>query len=83
MTAKRMQNTHEKAKLERVKNSKLFHKRDASISQHANLIKQKKYKKVTKTKTKKIHSKKLQISTRVALKKINIKTLNLRTKGKE
>ena len=36
---KRMQNTHEKAKLEWVKNSKLFHKRDISISSHLNLTK--------------------------------------------
>ena len=35
MTAKRMQNSHEKAQqLEWVKNSKLFHKGDASISPH-------------------------------------------------
>ena len=44
MTAKRLPNTQ----LERVKNSK--HKRDASISLHSNLAKQKKYQKVTKTK---------------------------------
>ena len=37
MTAKRMQNTHEKAQLEWVKISKLFHKRDASISPYTNL----------------------------------------------
>ena len=40
MTAKRMQNSHEKAQqLEWVKNSKLFHERDASTSPHANLTK--------------------------------------------
>ena len=39
MTAKRIQNTHEKAQLERVKNIKLFHKRVASISPHTNLTK--------------------------------------------
>ena len=39
MMAKRMQNTQEKAQLEWVKNSKLFHKRDASISPHTNLTK--------------------------------------------
>ena len=32
MTEKNMQNTHEKNQLEWVKNSKLFHKRDARIS---------------------------------------------------
>ena len=32
-----MQNTHEKAQLEWIKNSKLFHKGDASISPHTNL----------------------------------------------
>ena len=32
-----MQNTHEKAQLEWVKISKLFHKRDASISPYTNL----------------------------------------------
>ena len=38
MTAeKRMQNTHEKAQLQGVKNSKLFHKGNASISPHTNL----------------------------------------------
>ena len=39
MTAKRMQNTHEKAQLARelVKNSKLFNKHDASISLYENL----------------------------------------------
>ena len=36
MTAKGMQNTHEKAQLEWVKNSKLIHKRDASISPYTN-----------------------------------------------
>ena len=40
MAAKHMQNAHEKAQLEWVKNNKLFHKRDA------------KYQKVTKIKTK-------------------------------
>ena len=40
MTAKRMQNSHEKPEqLERVKNSKLFHKCDAVISPHTNLTK--------------------------------------------
>ena len=40
MTAKRMQNSHEKAQqLKGVKNSKLFHKRYASISPHPNLTK--------------------------------------------
>ena len=32
MTEKWMKNSHEKAELEWVKDSKLFHKRDASIS---------------------------------------------------
>ena len=40
MTAKRMQNSHEKAQqLEWVKNSNLFHKRDTSISPRTNLNK--------------------------------------------
>ena len=39
MTAKHMQNTYEKAQTEWVKNSKLFHKHDASISQHTNITK--------------------------------------------
>ena len=37
MTAKRMENTHEKAQLQSVENSKLFHKGDASISPHTDL----------------------------------------------
>ena len=38
MTAKRMQNSHEKAEqLEQVEKSKLLHKRDASIPPHRNL----------------------------------------------
>ena len=45
MTEKGMQNTHEKSQLGWVKNSKLFHKRDASIS---NLTKWKKYQNLTK-----------------------------------
>ena len=40
MMAKRMQNAHEKAQqLEWVKNSKLFHKHDATISSDMNLAK--------------------------------------------
>ena len=52
MTAKCMQNSHEKSQLEWVKNRKLFHKRDANIAPHTNLTKWKKYQKATKTKTK-------------------------------
>ena len=37
MMVKRMQSTHEKAQLERIKISKLFHKRVARTSSHANL----------------------------------------------
>ena len=37
MTVKGMQNTKEKAQLERVKNSKLFHKRNAIFSPHSKL----------------------------------------------
>ena len=40
MAVKRLQNTHEKAQPEWVQNSKLFHKRDASIP-HSNLTKKK------------------------------------------
>ena len=39
MTVKRMQNTHEKPQLEQVKNSKLIHKRNASIPLPLNLTK--------------------------------------------
>ena len=39
MMVKCMQNTHEKAQLELVKNSKLFHKCDTSIAPHSNLTK--------------------------------------------
>ena len=52
MTAKHRQNTHEKTQLERVKISKLFYKRVPTISPHTNLTNQKKYRKVTKTRTK-------------------------------
>ena len=39
MTVKRMQNTHGKAQIEWVKNSKLFHKHNASIPPHSNFNK--------------------------------------------
>ena len=39
MTVEYMQDTHEKVQLEWVKNSKLFHKSDASIPPHSNLTK--------------------------------------------
>ena len=39
MTVKHMQNTHRKAQIEGVKNSKLFHKQDASILPHLNFNK--------------------------------------------
>ena len=51
MTTKRMQNTHDKAKLEWSKISKLINKCYASIPPHSNLTKSKKYQQVTKTKT--------------------------------
>ena len=50
MIVKCMQNIHENVQLEWVKNSKLFHKRDASIPPHSNLKNKNKYQKVTKTK---------------------------------
>ena len=39
MTVKRLQNTHEKAQPEQIKNSKLFHKCNASIPPHSDLAK--------------------------------------------
>ena len=39
MTTKCLQNTQEKTQLDRVKNIKLYHKRDASISPHLSLTK--------------------------------------------
>ena len=41
MMAKQMQNTPEKAQLDWVENSKLFHKHEASISMHLNIRKNK------------------------------------------
>ena len=52
MTVKRLPNTHEKARLEGVKISKPFHKRNESIPPHSNLTNKRNMKKVTKPNTK-------------------------------
>ena len=71
MAVKRLQNTPEKAQPEWVQNSKLFHKRDASIP-HSNLTKKKGNIKKLQNQTPQIRETKSQI---IILKMISVKIM--------
>ena len=71
MAVKRLQNTREKAQPEWVQNSKLFHKRDASIP-HSNLTKKKGNIKKLQNQTPQIRETKSQI---IILKMISVKIM--------